>query len=86
MKDRGIVKVCQVGHVLAFFILWRVQLLENVLLERFLLSQCKTSIETPEIDMINRSLLYRKIMKMKLIRNGDHMSDGEEQDKNNPSA
>ena len=37
VKDRGIVEICQVGHVLAFFVLWRIQLLEKVFLQSFLL-------------------------------------------------
>ena len=37
VKDRGIVQVCQVGHILTFFVFWRIQLLQQILLQSFLL-------------------------------------------------
>jgi hypothetical protein len=33
MENRGIVKVCQVGHILTFFVFWRVDLIDEVFLE-----------------------------------------------------
>lgn len=33
MENRGIVKVCQVGHIFGFFVFWRIDLLKDVFLE-----------------------------------------------------
>lgn len=36
VQDRCVVKVCQVGHVLVLLVLRRIELLKDILLDRFL--------------------------------------------------
>lgn len=43
MQDRSIIKVCQVGHILAFFILWGVDLIHLFLLEVLILMGKRTT-------------------------------------------
>jgi len=47
VQDRGVVKVCQVGHILSLLILGRVHLLQQVLLQGLLLL---VRVNNPEIN------------------------------------